>query len=240
MKTLIIDDERLARKELLSLLDSYPEIEIVGEAVNADEAFSKIQSLKPELIFLDIQMPGKTGFELLEMLDASPKVIFTTAYDEFAIKAFDFNALDYLLKPINTERLAETINKLLSKDDKKDKEEKATPRKLSANDQVFVKDGDRCWFVKLADVRLFESDGNYIKVYFEKNKPMIHKSLNALDEKLDDRSFFRASRKHIINLGWVDTIEPWFNGGLMVQLKGGEKIEVSRRQAARFKDMMSL
>ena len=240
MKTLIIDDERLARKELLSLLDSYPEIEIVGEAVNADEAFSKIQSLKPELIFLDIQMPGKTGFELLEMLDASPKVIFTTAYDEFAIKAFDFNALDYLLKPINTERLAETINKLLSKDDKKDKEEKATPRKLSANDQVFVKDGDRCWFVKLADVRLFESDGNYIKVYFEKNKPMIHKSLNALDEKLDDRSFFRASRKHIINLGWVDTIEPWFNGGLMVQLKGGEKIEVSRRQAARFKDMMIL
>lgn len=240
MKTLIIDDERLARKELLSLLDSYPELEIIGEAVNADEAYEKIQSLKPELIFLDIQMPGKTGFELLEMLDASPKVIFTTAYDEFAIKAFDFNALDYLLKPINTERLAETITKLLSKDDKKEKEDKSEQRKLSAEDQVFVKDGDRCWFVKLSDVRLFESDGNYIKVYFEKNKPMIHKSLNALDEKLDDRSFFRASRKHIINLGWVDTIEPWFNGGLMVQLKGGEKIEVSRRQAARFKDMMSL
>lgn len=240
MKTLIIDDERLARKELTSLLDNYPELEIVGEAVNADEAFEKIQSLKPELIFLDIQMPGKTGFELLEMLDSSPKVIFTTAYDEFAIKAFEFNALDYLLKPINTERLAETITKLLSKDDKKEKEEKTPQRKLGANDQVFVKDGDRCWFVKLADVRLFESDGNYIKVYFEKNKPMIHKSLNALDEKLDDRSFFRASRKHIINLGWVDTIEPWFNGGLMVQLKGGEKIEVSRRQAARFKDMMSL
>lgn len=240
MKTLIIDDERLARKELTSLLDNYPELEIVGEAVNVDEAFEKIQALKPELIFLDIQMPGKTGFELLEMLDSAPKVIFTTAYDEFAIKAFEFNALDYLLKPINTERLAETITKLLSKDDKKEKEEKTQQRKLSANDQVFVKDGDRCWFVKLADVRLFESDGNYIKVYFEKNKPMIHKSLNALDEKLDDRSFFRASRKHIINLGWVDTIEPWFNGGLMVQLKGGEKIEVSRRQAARFKDMMSL
>lgn len=241
MKTLIIDDERLARKELLSLLDSYPELEIIGEAVNADDAYEKIQSLKPELIFLDIQMPGKTGFELLEMLDSAPKVIFTTAYDEFAIKAFEYNALDYLLKPVNTERLAETVGKLLNKDDeKKEKEEVSKQRQLSANDQVFVKDGDRCWFVKLADVRLFESDGNYIKVYFEKNKPMIHKSLNALDEKLDDRSFFRASRKHIINLGWVDTIEPWFNGGLMVQLKGGEKIEVSRRQAARFKDMMSL
>ncbi len=240
MKTLIIDDERLARKELTSLLDGYPEIEILSEAVNADEAFEKIQSLKPELIFLDIQMPGKTGFELLEMLDSSPKVIFTTAYDEFAIKAFDYNALDYLLKPINPERLAETINKLLSHDEKKEKEDTTPVKKLGATDQVFVKDGDRCWFVKLEDVRLFESDGNYIKVYFEKNKPMIHKSLNALDEKLDDRSFFRASRKHIINLGWVDTIEPWFNGGLMVQLKGGEKIEVSRRQAARFKDMMSL
>ena len=240
IKCIIVDDEAIAREIIATHVAKIDNIEVVAQCKNAVEAFNCISNTAVDLVFLDIQMPGKTGFELLEMLDASPKVIFTTAYDEFAIKAFDFNALDYLLKQINTERLAETINKLLSKDDKKDKEEKATPRKLSANDQVFVKDGDRCWFVKLADVRLFESDGNYIKVYFQKNKPMIHKSLNALDEKLDDRSFFRASRKHIINLGWVDTIEPWFNGGLMVQLKGGEKIEVSRRQAARFKDMMSL
>ena len=112
--------------------------------------------------------------------------------------------------------------------------------KLSQKDQVFVKDGDKCWFVRLSDVRLFESDGNYIKVYFENFKPMIHKSLNALDKKLDDRSFFRASRKHIINLSWVDSIESWFNGGLLVKMKGGEKVEVSRRQASKFKDMMSL
>ncbi len=240
MRAIIIDDERLARKELNSLLEDYKEIEIIGEAVNADDAEEKITKLNPDLIFLDIQMPGKTGFELLEGLESVPKVVFTTAYDEHALKAFDYNALDYLLKPIHKDRLEECMKKLLNENDQTETEETTETRKLGASDQVFVKDGDRCWFVKLSNIRLFESDGNYIKVYFENFKPMIHKSLNALDERLDDRTFFRASRKHIINLGWVETIEPWFNGGLMVQLKGGDKIEVSRRQAARFKDMMSL
>jgi len=236
MKAIIIDDERLARKELTSLLENHPEIEIIDEAANADEAVEKIEKQNPDVIFLDIQMPDKTGFDLLELLERVPQVIFTTAYDEFALKAFDFNALDYLLKPIQADRLAESITKIKSKLPKK----AMGDRKLSSEDQVFVKDGDKCWFVKLEDVRLFESDGNYIKVYFDKFKPMIHKSLNALDEKLDDRSFFRASRKHIINLGWVESIDTWFNGGLLVQLKGGEKIEVSRRQSARFREMMSL
>lgn len=242
MRALIVDDERLARKELNNLLKEHIEIEIVGEAVNADDAFEKVNELNPDLLFLDIQMPGKTGFELLEMLEKVPKVIFTTAYDEYALKAFEVNALDYLLKPINPERLSDSIKKLLKDVQPQNRVETAPEgiKKLSANDQVFVKDGERCWFVKLEDVRLFESDGNYIKVYFETFKPMIHKSLNALDERLDDRTFFRASRKHIINLHWVDKIEPWFNGGLMVQLKGGDKIEVSRRQSSKFKDMMSL
>ena len=239
MKALIVDDERLARKELASLLESHKQIEIIGEAANADEARSMINELTPDLLFLDIQMPGETGFELLESLDSAPTVIFTTAYDEFAIKAFEVSALDYLLKPIQPERLTESIQKLEKVASKKE-EEVGTDKKLGLDDQVFVKDGDRCWFVKLSNVRLFESDGNYIKVYFDTNKPMIHKSLNALDEKLDDRHFFRASRKHVINLSWIETIEPWFNGGLMVMLKGGEKVEVSRRQAAKFKDMMSL
>lgn len=239
MRALIVDDERLARKEMNSLLKEFPEIEVVGEAVNADDAFEKIGELKPELIFLDIQMPGKTGFELLEMLDKAPTVVFTTAYDQFAIKAFEFNAFDYLLKPIDTERLATVVQKVIS--EHKVEEPGSTPaEKLTSDDQVFVKDGEKCWFVKLEKIRLFESDGNYIKVYFDNVRPMIHKSLNALDEKLDDKSFFRASRKHIINLGWVETIEPWFNGGLMVQLKGGDKVEVSRRQASKFKERMSL
>ena len=240
MKALIIDDERLARKELISLLEEHKEIEVVGEASNADEADDLITKLQPELLFLDIQMPGKTGFELLEMLDNVPKVIFTTAYDEYAIKAFEVSALDYLLKPIQPERLQESIRKIEKIEASGVGGNVGENRKLGLEDQVFVKDGDKCWFVKLTDIRLFESDGNYIKVYFDKYKPMIHKSLNALDEKLDSRHFFRASRKHIINLSWVEGIETWFNGGLMVKLRGDEKVEVSRRQAARFKEMMSL
>jgi two-component system, LytTR family, response regulator len=238
MKALIIDDERLARKELMSLLEAHPSIEIVGEAMNADEAEKMIEELNPDLLFLDIQMPGRTGFQLLESLDSAPMVVFTTAYDQHALKAFEVNALDYLLKPIVAERLSEAVHKVMEKE--RIKTGRLGEKKLGLEDQVFVKDGERCWFVSLANVRMFESDGNYIKVYFDTNRPMIHKSLNALDEKLDERAFFRASRKHIVNLSWVESIEPWFNGGLMVKLKGGDKVEVSRRQAAKFKDMMSL
>ncbi len=244
MRAIVIDDERLARKELINLLNQLESVDVVGEAVNVDDAKEKIDQLNPDVIFLDIQMPEKTGFELLEELDQVPHVIFTTAYDEYALKAFQVNALDYLLKPIEPKRLEEAINKLALKIDSGSKKEEytysANQKKLTLDDQVFVKDGDRCWFVRLSNVRLFESDGNYIKVYFDNFKPMIHKSLNALDERLDEKSFFRASRKHIINLGWVEGIEPWFNGGLVVTLKGGDRIEVSRRQAARFKEMMSL
>jgi len=240
MKALVIDDERLARKELISLLSQFPKIEVIGEAVNADDAQEKIEALKPDILFLDIQMPGRNGFELLESLDNVPKVIFTTAYDEYALKAFEVNALDYLLKPVHKDRLEESIQKIIDGEPEEIKEPQKEEYKLGLKDQVFVKDGDKCWFVRLDNVRLFESDGNYIKVYFDNFKPMIHKSLNALDKKLDDRSFFRASRKHIINLSWVESIEAWFNGGLLVKMKGGEKVEVSRRQASKFKDMMSL
>jgi len=241
MRALVIDDERLARKELIKLLNEHSEIEVIGEAMNADEAMDLIEKLNPDLLFLDIQMPGKSGFELLEMLDTVPMVIFTTAFDQYALKAFEVSALDYLLKPIQPERLNETITKLIKAETGQFSESVENEgTRLKLNDRVFVKDGDRCWFVSLTDIRLFESDGNYIKVYFDTFKPMIHKSLNALDDKLDQRMFFRASRKHIINLSWVDSIEPWFNGGLMVKLKGGEKVEVSRRQAAKFKEMMSL
>jgi two-component system LytT family response regulator len=244
MRALVIDDERLARKELINLLNQLETVEVVGEAVNVEDAKEKIDQLQPDVIFLDIQMPEKTGFDLLEELDNLPHVIFTTAYDEYALKAFQVNALDYLLKPIEPKRLEDAVLKLQGKMEgiakREEQEGQGNQKKLTLEDQVFVKDGDRCWFVRLSNVRLFESDGNYIKVYFDNFKPMIHKSLNALDERLDEKSFFRASRKHIINLGWVEAIEPWFNGGLVVTLKGGDRIEVSRRQAARFKEMMSL
>jgi two-component system, LytTR family, response regulator len=243
IKAIIIDDERLARNELKKLLMDYPEIEVVAEAANVGEGIEKIENMNPELIFLDIQMPGKTGFDLLSELDKSPNVIFTTAYDEYALKAFEVNALDYLLKPVEPKRLADAIQKLHlqeERDTSNGVSENVNKSTLYEHDQVFVKDGERCWFVKLNEIRLFESVGNYAKVYFGPNKPLILKSLNALEERLDEKMFFRANRKHIINLRLIDKIEPYFNGGLLLELKGGEKIEVSRRQTVKFKEMMSL
>ncbi|MEO8405086.1 MAG: response regulator [Chitinophagaceae bacterium] len=242
MRAIIIDDERLARAELRKLLQEFPEVEVVDEAANAEEGIEKIDSLQPDLIFLDIQMPGKTGFDMLAQLERSPQVIFTTAYDEFALKAFEVNALDYLLKPIEPKRLADAILKLQQNETKEIKPtgEFTNNSVLGENDQVFVKDGERCWFVKLTEIRLFESVGNYAKVFFGPNKPLILKSLNALEERLDEKFFFRANRKHIVNLRLIEKIEPYFNGGLLLELKGGEKIEVSRRQTVKFKEMMSL
>jgi two-component system LytT family response regulator len=242
MRAIIIDDERLARTELRKLLQDYPEVEVVDEAANADEGINKIDSLQPDLVFLDIQMPGKTGFDMLAELERAPHVIFTTAYDEYALKAFEVNALDYLLKPIEPKRLADAMQKLHVAEVKENHivPENFNQSILTEADQVFVKDGERCWFVKLSDIRLFESVGNYAKVFFGGNKPLILKSLNALEERLDPKTFFRANRKHIVNLRMIDKIEPYFNGGLLLELKGGEKIEVSRRQTVKFKEMMSL
>lgn len=241
IRTIIVEDERLARKELRDMLEAFPQIEIIDEAANVSEGISKIDEQKPDLIFLDINMPAnKTGFDLLEVLDHTPKVIFSTAHDEYAIKAFEVNALDYLLKPIEEDRLKEAIDKLekliLSEDDNKGSQSK----KLSATDKVFVKDGERCWFVKIGDVRFFENAGNYSKVVFDKYRPLILKSLNALEERLDDSQFFRANRKQIINMNSIASIHPHFNGGLKVILSCGEEIEVSRRQASKFKEKMAL
>jgi two-component system LytT family response regulator len=244
MRAIIIDDERLARTELKKLLQEFPEVEVIDEAANAQEGIQKIESLRPDLVFLDIQMPGKTGFDMLAELEKSPQVIFTTAYDEYALKAFEVNALDYLLKPVEPKRLADAIQKLhlqpVQPREQNIASENFNQSLLSEHDQVFVKDGERCWFVKLTDIRLFESVGNYAKVFFGTNKPLILKSLNALEERLDEKMFFRANRKHIVNLRMIEKIEPYFNGGLLLELKGGEKIEVSRRQTVKFKEMMSL
>ncbi|WP_336515297.1 LytR/AlgR family response regulator transcription factor [Pollutibacter soli] len=242
-KAVIIDDERLARNELKKLLSDYPEIEVVAEAANASEGIQRIDEFNPDLIFLDIQMPGKTGFEMLAELERAPHVIFTTAYDEYALRAFEVNALDYLLKPVEPKRLSDAIQKLEHVDEKEGDEDEVqhvARGPLGEYDQVFVKDGERCWFVKLTDIRLFESVGNYAKVFFGTNKPLILKSLNALEERLDEKIFFRANRKHIVNLRMIEKVEPYFNGGLLLEIKGGEKIEVSRRQAVKFKEMMSL
>jgi two-component system LytT family response regulator len=242
MKAIIVDDERLARNELKRLLENFPTIEVIGEAANTDEAAALLETMQPDVLFLDIQMPGKTGFEWLESWEGFlPEVIFTTAFDEYALKAFEVNALDYVLKPIELARLSESIQKLEKRQIQQAKSNASPSHVLGAMDQIFVKDGERCWFVRLDRVRLCESMGNYVRLFFDDQKPLVLKSLNALEERLDPKVFFRANRKHIINLNFIDKIEPWFSGGLQVTLSGkGEKIEISRRQSIRFKELLSL
>jgi len=245
MRAIIVDDERLARNELKRLLENFPSIEVIGEAANTEEASQLIEELQPDVAFLDIQMPGKTGFEWLEEWDGFlPEIIFTTAFDEYALKAFEVNALDYVLKPIELARLSESIQKLESRFKRPASAEKTVTANhvLGGNDQIFVKDGEKCWFVRLDRVRLCESMGNYVRLFFDDQKPLILKSLNSLEERLDPKLFFRCNRKHIVNLNFIEKIEPWFSGGLQVTLKGekAEKIEISRRQSIRFKELLSL
>ena len=244
IQALIVDDERLARNELRRLLAAFPDLAIVGEAANAKQAREQLESLSPDLLFLDVQMPGETGMEFLESLEPpAPDVIFTTAYDEFAVKAFDLNALDYLLKPVDPVRLAAAVDKLRARraGAHVDSAGSGPARdRLAPTDKVFVREGDRCWFVEVKSIRLLESEGNYTRVHFENAQPQLFRSLNAMEERLDPKFFFRANRRQIINLSWIDQIEPWFSGGLLVHLKGGAKVELSRRQAQEFREKMSL
>tara|TARA_R110001592_G_scaffold363221_3_gene681707 strand:+ start:93199 stop:93942 length:744 start_codon:yes stop_codon:yes gene_type:complete len=247
MRTLIIDDERLARKELITLLSEYTEIEIIGECDSAASAIESIKTLKPDLVFLDVQMPEKTGFDVMnEVGDDKPEVIFVSAYDNYALKAFEINALDYLLKPLDPTRLDNTLKELadrigVNKKEAASEDAASTSQdQLTEDDQIFLKDGEKCWYVKLSDIRYFQSEGNYVKVFFNDHKPMILKSLNTLEERLDSKIFFRTNRKFIVNLRWVCDVETWFNGGLRLELRDGTKIEVSRRQATKFKELKSL
>ncbi|WP_022836900.1 LytR/AlgR family response regulator transcription factor [Salisaeta longa] len=244
LRTLIVDDERLARSEMRRLLAAHEDLEIVGEATNADEAEAAVNDLQPDLLFLDVQMPGGSGFDLLERLDAVPFVVFSTAYDAYALEAFEVSALDYLVKPIEPERLAEAVQRVRE-------QAKATQPQgavaeaepvptLSTDDQVFVKDGKRYYFVQLADVRYFASEGNYTRIVSSKGKPLVHRSLRYLEERLDPNCFFRASRQHIINLHWVEDVVPWFGDKILAKLKDGSEIELSRRRSKQFREHLKL
>lgn len=236
IKTLLIDDEPLALAELQTMLQPHSAIEVIGTAGNATEAIEKIKELQPQLLFLDINMPGKSGFELLEELDEVPQVIFVTAYDQFAIKAFEVNALDYILKPVNTVRLTEAIEKVK----KQLLLTQKTEQKLSIEKRIFIKDGEHCFFVPLAEVFLIESVGNYARVYYQNKKPLLHKSLNYLEEKLPDTHFFRAGRQHIINIHFIKNIHPFLNNTLQVEMQNGAKIDISQRQSVKFKELMGV
>lgn len=236
IKTIIVEDSRLARNELKELIKSFPEIEVIGEADNVDSGYELITAKQPDLLFLDINMPEKDGFELLEMLDNVPITVFTTAFDEYALKSFEYNALDYLMKPVSSNRFTKAIEKIKQK--LQERVIKAE-QKVEISNQIFIKDGEKCWLVKVADIYLFEVDGNYTKVFFNNQKAILNKSLNQIDKKLPE-DFFRANRNQIINTNYIKNIDLWFSGNLLVQLKDDQKIEISRRQSSLFKEKMSL
>lgn len=234
MKAMIIDDEPPARRELRRLLTGFPWVEVVGEAGNIDQAAELIGTLNPELLFLDIQMPGGSGFDLLSRLEDVPQVIFTTAYDEHAVRAFKVDALDYLLKPIEPARLADALGRV------KSAQAARTPQPDAVLEQIFVRDGSRCWFVPLREVRLLSSEGNYIRLSWGKSQPLLGRSLAALEQRLDPNRFFRANRRQIINLDFIESVELGVNGRLHAQLRDGPEVEISRRQARLFKTRLSI
>jgi two-component system, LytTR family, response regulator len=229
MKAIVVDDEELARFDLRRLLRAHPEIEIIGEAKDGDEALRLIEERLPEVLFLDIQMPGMTGFDLLEKLEYKlPDVIFTTAYDQHAIKAFEVNALDYLLKPIAPDRLNLAVNRV------------GTRRRASHLPQVFVRDGDRCWIVRVSDIFLLESEGNYTRLFFAAERPLIRRSLSAIEQQLESHSFFRANRRQVVNLDWIESTQLVVDGGLSIRLRGGRSVELSRRRSDELRLRLSL
>lgn len=234
MKAMIIDDEPPARRELRRLLSDFSWVEVVGEAGNVDQAAGMVESLTPELLFLDIQMPGGSGFDLLTRLEHLPEVIFTTAYDEHAVRAFEVDALDYLLKPIDPARLAEALGRV------KISQAARTPQPDAVLEQIFVRDGSRCWFVPLREVRLLSSEGNYIRLSWGKANPLLGRALAALEQRLDPHRFFRANRRQIINLDFIESVELGVSGRLHAQLRDGPEVEISRRQARLFKTKMSV
>lgn len=229
---IIIDDERLAREEVKRSLGDFPEFAIVAEAKNYEEAKEKIDALKPELVFLDIQMPGRSGFDLLEALDEVPQVVFTTAFNEYAAKAFDIEALDYLVKPLRKERFAIAIDRI-----KRRLGARVLQQDDAAEKQVFIKDGNKCFFVQLKDVYLIESADKYARLYFNDRKVLIKRSLNQLEETLDSNIFFRISRNQIINTKYITQISSLDKGRLHVKLHKGEPLEVSFRQSVLFKSL---
>jgi two-component system, LytTR family, response regulator len=235
MKAMIVDDEPLARRELRRLLLEFPWVEIVGEAGQIVEAAEKIETLSPELVFLDIQMPGGSGFDLLARLEHLPQVIFTTAHSEHAVRAFEVNALDYLLKPVEPERLAAALTRIKRGDGAQ------APLAGAPLEQLFVRDGPRCWFIPLREVRLLTADGNYVRLLWGKLQPLLGRPLTLLEQRLDPKHFFRANRSQIINLDFIESVEVGVNGRLHVQLRdGGPEVEISRRQARRFRELTSV
>lgn len=239
MNVFIVDDARLARQELRTLLKAWPDCEIAGEAADVASAREAIDRDRPDVLLLDIHMPGATGFDLLDQLEHVPIVIFTTAYDHHALQAFERNALDYLVKPIAEDRLGVALDRARQRLAIAQAPPQAVHLK-GGDDTIFVRDGERCWFVRLAEISGFEVMGNYARAWFDGQQPLLPRSLAYLEERLDPALFFRASRSHLINLRWVTNIEPSMNDGYLVKLRDGRQVEISRRQAKVLRERLEI
>lgn len=239
MRAVIVDDSRLARTGLARMLAAFPEIELVGEADHPDTALPLIRERDPDLLFLDIRMAGADAFDLLARLEHHPRIVFTTAHAEYAIRSFDFDTVDYLLKPVSQERLAQAIRKLAPRSALPAGPE-ACAAPLEPGSRIFIKDGERCHMVSLAAIRCFESCKNYVQVFFDDQRAYVKKSLGSVEERLPRQMFFRISRQHIVNLNAVVAIEEALSASYVVTLDNGQKLEISRRNAAQLKETLSL
>ncbi len=231
IKSIIVEDSKLAQIELVNLLKSNKQIEVVGIAENGAKAIEMINNLNPDLVFMDIHLPDMDGFEVLNEINVLPQVIFTTAYDEYAIKSFDFNTIDYLLKPIKKERLSKAIDKIKST-------EKEKPN-LTIENSIFIKDSDNYYIAQLKDIELFHTEGNYTKIFFKDKKPLLHKPLNKIEQRLDPTIFIRINRQQIINVNHITKVDRWFKGKLKLTLTNGTEVEVSDRQSVKLKQLLS-
>lgn len=239
MRALIVDDARLARQELATLLGAIADVELVGEADDVASAKAAVAALRPDVLFLDIQLPSGTGFDVLDALDAAPCVVFTTAYDQYAVRAFEANALDYLVKPVEPARLAQALQRVRER--LNDTPTAATARTLLGPDErVFLRDGERCWFVALTEISRIVVDGNYSRVWFRDEHALLPRSLAALEARLDPAQFFRANRNTLVNLRHVRSIELSIGDGYLLTLKDGSTVEVSRRQARELRERLAL
>ncbi len=236
MKAIVVEDSRLAREGLIKMLHAYPELQVVAAADHSVNALALIQEHQPDVVFLDIHLPGESGFDLLEKLDYTPQIIFTTAYSEYAIRSFDYNTIDYLLKPISDERLKIAIDKLSINN----KEPEAVPKPpLDINSRMFVKDGDKCHLVQLESIRYFESCKNHVRIFFGSDNAFVKKSLNSIEERLPKKHFFRVNRQYVVNLHAIVSIEEAINDGYEITMNDGKTLEVSRRNAVELKDILS-
>lgn len=231
MRVAIVDDSRLARLELRQQLGHCKFIKVVGEAANVAETLTLLSATDVDVLLLDIDLPDGTGFDILEQATAVPLVIFVTAFNEYAIRSFEVNALDYLLKPVRQERLLQALDKA---------EKQVRNSKVSTDQRVFIKDRERCYFVQLSDIYAFEALGNYTRVHMAGAVPAIYRTIGAIAERLDTRKFFRASRSWIINTQFIEHIEPSLSGGFHVQLKNGLQVDIAKRQALAFRQAWSL